>query len=92
MGSFSVVLPENNRFEASDEWNVFGGDTYYFEPRVDLYYREFTNTGEYIDVRLQDNQERFLGYMSSGQSVTENVLFFAKNNLKRVCFKMYILS
>lgn len=87
LGSFSVVLPENNRFETSDQWNVFGGDTYYFEPRVDIYYREFTNTGEYIDVRLQDNQERFLGYMSSGQSVTENVLFIAKNTLKNGVFQ-----
>ncbi|MDQ0655352.1 hypothetical protein [Paenibacillus sp. W2I17] len=86
-GSFAVTLPDGNRFESSDILSIYGGDTYYFEPRVDLYYREYSDNGEFLDMRLQDNQERFLGYMSSGQSVTENVLFIAKNSLNQGVFQ-----
>ncbi|WP_405153071.1 hypothetical protein [Paenibacillus sp. FSL K6-0108] len=86
-GSFAVTLPDNNRFESLEKLSIYGGDTYYFEPRLDLYYREYNENGAYFDVKLQDNQERFLGYMSSGQSVTENVLFIAKNSLKQGVFQ-----
>ncbi|WKL02713.1 hypothetical protein Q0F98_02090 [Paenibacillus amylolyticus] len=85
-GSFTVTLPDGNRFESSDILSIYGGDTYYFEPRVDLYYREYSDNGEFLDMRLQDNQERFLGYMSSGQSCNGECIVYCQKFIEPRCF------
>lgn len=83
-GNFSIQLPDGNKFQVRQGENILihKGDLFYFEVIPDLYYREWVEDdggGRYVDVLLFPNQERFLGYLKSGQSFAQNVYMFARN-------------
>lgn len=92
-GNFAVILPDGNRFESSDSIKINKGDLYYFEVAPDLYYKESdVNTGSFFDVLLYPNTERFLGYLTSGGTATQEVQMFAKNSMISGEFKNVIFE
>ncbi|WP_339283275.1 hypothetical protein [Paenibacillus sp. FSL R5-0486] len=92
-GNFGIRLPDGNRFQAMDSIKLYKGDLMYFEVTPDLYYKESNpETGEDFDVLLYPNTDRFLGYLTAGGSVTQEVRMFAKNPMISGDFKNVIFA